>query len=156
MKKLIPALVFAAAISSPAFAEKGHNHDDGKEGAIGGMMMGMMSHDQMMAMHKHMQEMHDQMAKIKSETDPDKRHKLMQEHMEAMQKGMQMMNHGMGKGMNMAKHKKEGMAEKMDEKTMMKRMNMMEQRMNMMQMMMGQMMDHEPESRKPRRHRHKK
>ena len=47
MKKLIPALVFAAAISSPAFAEKGHNHDDGKEGAIGGMMMGMMSHDQM-------------------------------------------------------------------------------------------------------------
>ena len=86
MKKLIPALVFAAAISSPAFAEKGHNHDDGKEGAIGGMMMGMMSHDQMMAMHKHMQEMHDQMAKIKSETDPDKRHKLMQEHMEAMQR----------------------------------------------------------------------
>ena len=153
MKKLIPALVIAAAISSPAFAEKGHKHDDGKEG---GMMMGMMSHDQMMAMHKHMQKMHDQMAKIKSETDPEKRQKLMQEHMEAMQKGMQTMNHGMGKGMSMAKHKKKNTAEMMDEKTMMKRMNMMEQRMNMMQMMMGQMMDHESESKKAPRHRHKK
>ena len=41
----------------------------------------------------------------------------------------------------------ETMGEKMDEKNMMKRMEMMEKRMNMMQMMMGQMMEHESESR---------
>ena len=147
MKKLIPALVFAAAISSPAFAEKGHNHDDGKEGAIGGMMMGMMSHDQMMAMHKHMQEMHDQMAKIKSETDPDKRHKLMQEHMEAMQKGMQMMNHGMPEGMGKEKSSNMDMTERMDK---------MEKHMNMMQMMMKQMGEHQTEEKKLRKHIHRK
>ena len=62
MKKLISTLVIAAAISSPVFAEKGHEHGDSKDQPMGGMMMG---HEQMMAMHEHMQKMHDMMAKIK-------------------------------------------------------------------------------------------
>ena len=52
MKKLISTLVIAAAISSPVFAEKGHEHGDSKDQPMGGMMMG---HEQMMAMHEHMQ-----------------------------------------------------------------------------------------------------
>ncbi|WP_276324822.1 hypothetical protein [Simiduia agarivorans] len=35
------------------------------------------------------------MAEIKAETDPEKRQKLMDEHMQAMQDGMKMMNKGM-------------------------------------------------------------
>jgi len=93
MKKLISTLVIAAAISSPVFAEKGHEHGDSKDQPMGGMMMG---HEQMMAMHEHMQKMHDMMGKIKAETDPEKRQQLMQEHMRVMQKGMRLMGDGMG------------------------------------------------------------
>lgn len=139
MKKLISTLVIAAAISLPAFAEKGHEHGDSKKQPMGGMMMG---HEQMMAMHEHMQKMNEMMARIKAETDPEKRLQLMQEHRRAMHEGMQMMGKGMG--MDMAK----GGSSKMDNMDMIKRIGMMEERMGMMQMMMGQMMDHESESQK--------
>jgi len=147
MKKLISTLVIAAAISSPVFAEKGHEHGDSKDQLMGGMMMG---HEQMMAMHEHMQKMHDMMGKIKAETDPEKRQQLMQEHMRVMQKGMRLMGDGMGMEMTV------GESSKMDDMDMIKRMEMMEERMGMMQMMMGQMMDHESESQKTPVHKHKK
>jgi len=146
MKKIISAVVVIAAMTSPTFAEKGHNHGDGKKG---GMMMGMMSHDQMTVMHKHMQEMQSVMEKIKQETDPKKRHELMQQHMASMQKGMHMMNGDQG----MMKEKKGMNMKSMD---MEKRMGMMGQHMNMMQMMMGQMMEHSAEDKKGKQHLHGK
>ena len=92
------------------------------------------------------------------ETDPEKRHQLMQEHMQAMQEGMQVMNQGMGmkKNKKMTDHQDKGMPEKMGDMDMKKRMDMMEKRMGMMQMMIGQMMDHESESKKTPVHKHKK
>ena len=147
MKKLISTLVIAAAISSPVFAEKGHEHGDSKDQPMGGMMMG---HEQMMAMHEHMQKMKEMMAKIKAETDPEKRQQLMQEHRRTMQGGMKMLDDGMGMEMTV------GESSKMDDMDMIKRMDMMEERMGMMQMMMGQMMDHESESQKTPVHKHKK
>ena len=63
-----------------------------------------------------MQKMQETMAKIKAETDPEKRQQLMNEHMQTMQEGMQMMN--MGNGMKGGK--------KMDKMDITKRMDMME------------------------------
>ena len=100
MNKLITALAISALITTPAIADQDQQHGKGQN-MQGNMMMNMMSHDQMMAMHKHMQSMRETMKKIKNEDDPDKRKKLMQEHMEEMQKGMHMMNQGMSKDMNM-------------------------------------------------------
>ncbi|MBR9910226.1 MAG: hypothetical protein GYB33_07730 [Gammaproteobacteria bacterium] len=155
MKILLSTLVVAAAMSSPVFAEKGHNHSENDQ-PMGSMMMGMMSHDQMVAMHERMQKMHDMMAKIKAENDPEKHQKLMQEHLQAMQEGMKMMNKSMGMkgGMKMSDHQGKGMPEKMGDMDMMKRMDMMEERMGMMQMMMEQMMSHQSETKMspPRKH----
>ena len=146
MKKFLSAVIITTAISSPVYAEKGHEHGDASKDKVGGMMMTMMNHEQMMAMHEHMQKMQETMAKIKAETDPEKRQKLMNEHMQTMQEGMQMMN--MGNGMKGGK--------KMDKMDITKRMDMMEKHMGMMQKMMGQMMDHESETKKSPVHKHKK
>ena len=116
MKTLLSTIVITSVISFPAVAENAHDHGDKNEGADSGMMMGMMNHDQVMAMHDHMKKMHALMSKIKTETDPDKRQKLMDEHMQVMQDGMQMMN--MGNGMKGGK--------KMDKMDITKRMDMME------------------------------
>ena len=112
MKTLLSTIVITSVISFPAVAENAHDHGDKNEGADSGMMMGMMNHDQVMAMHDHMKKMHALMSKIKTETDPDKRQKLMDEHMQVMQDGMQMMN--MGNGMKGGK--------KMDKMDITKRM----------------------------------
>ena len=155
MKNMICTLVLAATIASPALAENGHVHGENKDQKMSGMM-GMMSQENMKAMHEHMQKMHEQMMKIKAETDPEKRQILIDEHMQSMQEGMQMMDEcmemGMGKGMDMTK----AGSSKMDNMGMKKRMDMMEERMGMMQMMMGQMMEHESESKKTPVHKHKK
>lgn len=158
MKKLLSTFVFAAVVSSPTFAENGHRHADKNQSMSSGMMMGMMNHEQMMAMHEHMQKMYATMAKIKAEIDPEKRQKLVNEHMRSMQEGMQMMNKGMGMHdvMDKTSHPGNGMSEKMDDMDMKKRVEMMEERMGMMQMMMGQMMDHESEAKKFPVHKHKK
>ncbi len=147
-KKMLSTVFISTLLASPVFAEKGHEHADKNQSMGGGMMMGMMSHDQMMEMHEHMQKMHSMMEKIQSETDPEKHQKLMAEHMQAMQEGMHMMNKDMGmkSGTKKSSHKGEGMRENMGDMDVMKRMDMMEERMGMMQMMMGQMMEHESET----------
>lgn len=50
MKKVFSTLVIAAAISSPAFAGKGHEHGEGKGPPTDGMTMGMMCQDMMQRM----------------------------------------------------------------------------------------------------------
>jgi hypothetical protein len=120
IKYLLLILVFANPVCS--IAEK----------AMGdGMMMGMMSHDQMMKMHAHMKEMQKIMKDIKQEKNTESIHVLMEKHMQSMQEGMHMMN----KGMKGAKPTKREVGNNMS-------MDMMARRMNMMQMMMGQMMEH--------------
>ena len=142
MKTLISAFVIFILLTSPVFADGRHKHDRDMKGEG----MGVMSHEQMMAMHKHMREMRSIMEKIKKETDQKKRHELMQNHMDSMKKGMHMM---MSKNISM----KQGKGHDMSSMKMGDRMDMMEQRMNMMQMMMGQMMEHEVE--KKLKHDHK-
>jgi hypothetical protein len=154
MINLLSTFAVLVVISSPVLAEKGHDHVDNKAQPMGGMM----SHEQMMLMHEHMQKMHSMMTKIKAETDLEKHQQLMQEHMQAMHEGMQKMNKGIGmqNGMKSSDHQGKGMSEKMGDKDMMERMDMMEERMNMMQMMMGQMMDHKSEAQKSPVHKHRK
>ena len=55
IRTMISAVVIATAIASPVFAENAHDHGDKNQGANNGMMMGMMNHDQMMAMHDHIE-----------------------------------------------------------------------------------------------------
>ena len=144
MKTIISVLAVTALLSSPVFADD-HGHNGGMDKSdmtAGGMMM---SHEQMVTMHKHMQKMTDIMKKIKTETDSEKRQKLMQQHINDMQEGMKMRMGDMSMDMKTQS--------KMGDKDMMKRMTMMEQRMGMLQMMMGQMMDHELEAKKVPEHK---
>lgn len=140
MKKLSSVLMFAVVFAAPVFAEKAYDHGNEKSPQMGGMMMNMMSHKQMMAMHEHMQKMQATMNEIRQEPDPDKRHRLMKAHMEQMQTGMQMMSKGEGKDKSMQSMNMED------------RMGMMENHMGMMQMMMGQMMEHKAEETKQQKH----
>ncbi|MCG2634839.1 MAG: hypothetical protein J4A00_08000 [Gammaproteobacteria bacterium] len=145
MKTIVSALILAFVLITPAFAENHHQKGDGAEkSGMGGMMMGMMSHEEMAAMHTKMQEMQAVMEKIKQEKDPDKRHQLMQEHMASMQMGMRMMG---GKGGMMKKGKGMAAMQLEDRMEMMETgMKMMGERVDMMQMMMGQMMDHQAQA----------
>ena len=136
MRKLISILTITTALASPVFAagDDQHDHTKNSQGAQG-MQMGMMDHKQMAAMHDHMKEMKATMSRIKAETDPVARKKLMKQHRESMMDGMEMM--GGDLGMDKKQHAS------MRDMGMTKRMDMMEQRMGMMQEMMGQMMEHE-------------
>ena len=58
-----------------------HQHDSAGQAAA------KPAHD----MHAHMQKMREQMARIRAETDPKEKERLMQEHMQAMEKSMSMM-----------------------------------------------------------------
>jgi len=129
-----------------------------KPGMKGGGM-GMMGN-----MGEHMQTMMKQMHEIRNTKDPDKRDRLIEEHMKSMQEGMKMMGGGM-MGMMHGKGNKGGMMSmsKMDKpmgpEAMQKRMKMMEKRMNMMQGMMDQMIKSNQESVKTtkiRKRMHKK
>lgn len=113
----------------------------------GGMMSGgmMMSGGDMQRMQDQMRKMQMQMDDIRKTTDPKKRDRLIDEHMQSMQDGMEMMR-GMGGGMmqgmmggdmHSGKAMQGGNMPKADD--MMGRMDMMEKRMDMMQMMMEQM-----------------
>jgi len=154
MKRLLSAAILSCMISAPLFADDQQTPMMQNQGMGGGMMMGMMNRDQMMAMHSQMNQMQALMAKIHEEKDPNKRRELMQQHMAMMQSGMRMMMGKGGQGMmggNMGKGgagmngngmmgDKDKSAPMMD---MSQRMDMMQERMNMMQMMMEQMMDHD-------------
>ncbi|WP_417345527.1 hypothetical protein [Ferrimonas sp.] len=142
MKTLIKTIALAIALSSFAYAGEEHQHGGMKDKCA---MMGMMGHEQMMAMHQHMQEMSALMDQIGQEQDHQKWQALMQSHMEKMQQGMQMMGCGAGDKMQHGKDKSMPM-------TMEERVGMMEKHMKMMQMMMGQMVDHSAQEKKQYHH----
>ena len=141
MKTVIKAIVIATVLASPVFAYDGHKLQMKGEG----MMMGMMSNEQIMEIHQHMQDMQSLMENIKKEANSRNRQKMMGQHMDMMQGGMHMMN-SQG-GMMGGKSEMKNMSKNKD-LNMEKRMGMMEDHMNMMQMMMGQMMEHKAEEKK--------
>jgi protein CpxP len=145
MKKMLCILALSGLMSAKVLAEDTvpHNKMDQSGMSEKGMMMNMMSHEQMMTMHEHMQTMEAMMTKIKNEKDPEKRRALMEEHMQAMQNGMHMMNGGMKMGTKPSK---------MDEMDMDKRIDMMGQKMGMMQKIMEQMMEHAAQANKDSEH----
>ena len=131
MKKTATIITLTAILSTSAFAAGEDHHGSVMKGME--VKGGQNGHGQMTAMHDHMKDMKQTMAKIKSETDPKKRKKLMKQHMTSMMDGMKMMDKHMG--MDMGKDKQAMMGDK----GMMSRMDMMEQRMDMMHKMMSQM-----------------
>lgn len=146
--KTLPIIALSSVLLvGTAWAEKGHQHGKTQGNPHGGgMMMQMMSHDDMTKMHQHMEKMHKTMKAIKQEKDKSKRHELMATHMEEMMSGMEMMN----EGMSMHKGKKMKHGNNVNHMDMEKRMGMMEGRIAMMQMMMDQMMKHQAEDKKAR------
>ena len=97
------------------------------------------------AMQQMQGQMHDMQAlmeRIHNTEDPQERHRLMREHMEAMQQGMTMMGQMMRGQGDVPMQPRE--CAQGDTECRMQRMQgqhqMMNQRMNMMQMMMEQMM----------------
>lgn len=141
MKNLISALAISVLITTPAFADQDHQHGKGQN-MQGNMMMEMMSHEQMMAMHKHMQSMRETMDKVLEEKDSEKRQALMKEHMDQIAKGMQMMD------MMQQEEGNDLMSMSNMMEMMNERMGMMNENMGMMQMMMGQMRKHEAEKQR--------
>lgn len=134
--KILTLIASTLLCASLVQAAPGPNPD---AGMMGGGMMGMMNHEQMMAMHEHMRQMQTLMGEIQQEKNADKRQAMLMKHRDMMRDGMHMLQGGkagMGKGMPMDK----GMKMEMQPEQC---MQMMEERMKMMQMMMGQMMDHE-------------
>ena len=130
MKNMIPTLMISLAMSSPLLVYADSSKEHGKTSGPGEMM----SQHQMMGMQEHMQSMQEMMKNLKQESNPEKRGKLIDAHMQAMQKGMMMMSGDENEA-----------SMPMDQ-----RMDMMNKHMNMMQMMMGQMMDSRVEERKSR------
>lgn len=131
------------ALSQSSLAQ--HQHDSGAGGdAHQAGTMPMMGQEQMSAMHEHMQQMQTLMAEIHSQTDPERRHQLMREHMQHMQQGMGMMM-GPMQG-SQGGHQDGGGAATMPQgdsmQGMQDQMRAMQERMHMMQMMMNQMMEH--------------
>ncbi len=114
----------------------------------------------MQKMQAHMKKTMRQMDEIHKTKDPDKRDKLIEEHMKSMQEGMEMMR-AMGGGMMMGMQggqgkmgkSQMGQGVKMDGDMQM-RMDRMEQRMDMMQMMMEQMAQSGKEVEKTRKKLH--
>jgi hypothetical protein len=120
MKKLSRVIALTAILATPALADNSHQQGDEKTGTTMGM------HDQQMP-----STMHSLMDRIKTEQNPEKSLKLMEEHMEAMQTGMHMMGENMENCMTM-----------------------MSERGNMMQGMMNQMKEHQAQEKKLREYIH--
>ena len=129
MRKLVIISTFAIVLSAPVFSADEHDHEAvSQSGEIqGGMMMGMMNSEQMMAMQAGMEEMQRQMSEIMQESNPERRQQLMQQHMAAR---MSMMHRMMGMPEN----------EDLSNIKIKNQMSIMRNQMSMMQMMMGQMM----------------
>jgi periplasmic protein CpxP/Spy len=138
---LLTAIALLIILPSPTSyaADVQRPGTQGQGQSMSRQQQGSMSMEKMQA---KMQQMQQQMEAIRNTEDPDKRDKLIDEHMKSMQQGMDMMS-GMGGGM-------------MGDDTMM-RMNSMEQRMDMMQMMMDQMVQSQGAIEDTRRmHDHRK
>jgi adenylosuccinate synthase len=127
MKNLATATILTLALALPvAYAEQAPHGADQAAGSgmsqkMGGMGMGAM-HERMQKMHQTMQEVHDT-------KDPEKRQRLIREHMQQMQQAMGGMQNMMGAS---------SMGQNMDIE---QRQQMMQKRIDMMQQMMGQMME---------------
>ena len=134
---------------SPLAVVNAQQHGDKEQ-----MSMGMMDEAKMEKMQTHMSEMKTVLEKVKKETDPEKRQKMLQEHANKMESMMAMM-HGseMGKGQSMGKHNMDKMKKGMQMSDEQK-MEMMENRLMMMEQMMNQMMGHTAEKSK-KIHNHK-
>lgn len=145
MKKIY-LLVAVMLLASPLAAlHADDDHHDGKKTRAESKSMADatgMDGEKCKDMQPQMKKMMQQMQEIRRTEDPDKRDKLMEEHMQTMQEGMKKMQ-GMGGAMMMKKGKMDrgakGKADASGEDMPM-RMQDMEQRMGMMQMMMDQMM----------------
>ena len=110
---------------------------------------------EMKKMQEKMKKMHDPMSNIQSTSDPKKRQKLMDEHMQSKRESMKMLR-GMSGGMMGKKKKGEPVTEDGEamggmQTVMMAHHKLMEDRMDMMQMMMEQMMEHETTEQKMER-----
>ncbi|WP_317929896.1 hypothetical protein [Halioxenophilus sp. WMMB6] len=157
MKKLLPLLVISPFLATVALAGNGPNTMPNKgpgnnsqasermpmHAKGGGMMMNMMDHEQMNAMHEQMQTMRTTMNQIQQEKDPKKRQQLMQEHLNQMQKAMQMMHMDAGNAEGPGMMTTEQMQEMMNQ-----RMGMMHDNMGMMDMMMEQMHQHDAQMKR--------
>ena len=115
---ILVAAIVACALSAPIVSAQ-------EKPAPDKPAMNMELDKHMSQMQEKMKAMQAQMDEIRNTTDPKKRQKLMQEHMQENMKAM----HGMG-----------GQKGDMKDGNMMKRHEMMEKRIDMMQMMMEQMM----------------
>jgi hypothetical protein len=152
----IKYILLAAAVSvlpmQASYADDAHHPD--KKASATAVKNNMKSAKGMMGnIPQHMKKMMQQMNDIRNTQDPDKRDRLIDEHMKNMQQGMKMMGGGMMGNdmmsggmmgmskMDMGKDKVMGT----DKAAMQQRMNMMENKMNMMQGMMGQMMQSDAE-----------
>jgi hypothetical protein len=140
----------ALLISLPmtaSYAVDAHQPDQQGQGQS---MSGQQGSGMMMEnMQANMKTMMQQMDEIRNTEDPDKRDKLIEEHMKSMQGNMEMMR-GMGGGMMMGMMggKQQG-GQMGGDMTM--RMDRMEQRMDMMQMMMDQMVQSQDAVEKTRK-----
>ena len=156
MKLLNKIVLVTALLSTPFAATHAEQHSDkmGMGMEMGNKMKGMgmeaMTDEQMSAMQQHMQDMDTLLAKVKQETDQDKRDAMLTKHAEGMENMMAMMNGDPTSKGNDAKMMKNHAAMTPDA-----HLKMLEQRMAMMEKMMGQMMGHTVEKSK-KRHTHKK
>jgi hypothetical protein len=148
--KLLNRIIFVSALLSTPFVATHATQHGHKIGMSMGMGMKAMTEEQMSLMQKHMKEMDTLLAKVRQETDQDKREALLTGHADSMEKMMAMMNSGPSS--------KDHDAKKMTNHEAMTpngHLKMLEQRMVMMEMMMDQMMGHTVEKSK-KRHEHKK
>jgi hypothetical protein len=153
MKKFTSLTLITLLALSPLAVVNAQQHGDKAQ-----MSMGMMDEAKMEKMQTHMSEMSTVLEKVKKETDPEKRQKMLQEHANSMESMMAMM-HGseMGKGQSIGKHKMDKMKKgdaAMPTEQKMEMMEMMEKRLEMMEKMMGQMIGHTAEKSKVL-HKHK-
>lgn len=158
MKLLNKIVLITALLSVPLTATHAKQHSDkmgmGMEmgNKMKGMGMGMeaMTDEQMSAMQQHMQKMDTLLAKVKQETDQDKRDAMLAKHAEGMENMMAMMHGNPNVKGDDAKTMKNH--SKMTPEAHLK---MLEQRMAMMEKMMDQVMGHTVEKSK-KGHVHKK
>lgn len=143
MKKLLSLTIASLLIISPVAVVSAQQHGDKNP-----MSMGMMDEAKMEKMHQHMSKMRTLLEEVKSETDPEKRQELLQQHAKSMGDMMTMMhgdNTGMGHSMGKDKMGKMKKSEAMSSE---QKIQMMEKRLMMMEQMMGQMMGHTAEESK--------
>ncbi|GAC16834.1 hypothetical protein [Aliiglaciecola lipolytica] len=150
MKKLTSLLLASAIVAAPIATSYAQQNIDKSE-------MSMMDGQMMQKMQTHMEEMRAILNAVKSESDPEKREVMLQEHAQKMQDMMGMMEGSDSMGMKAGKGMKgeKRMGHKHSDMSTEDKMKTLEQRMSMMEDMMSQMMGHTAEKSKPI-HKHKK